>query len=266
MRMETAALVGGLAFILIALVGGGFMVKDVHLPELPSWSRLVAGLLGMSLLVLSLTVGLRTQQRPPVDGLPSPSPIPPNPETTSTPSPNGSGSPRADAKGSSCGSLTTNAQVKAGPRHGSASATLVAVSYTLKPGLQMYIQLAGQVDGAPEPGTVFRLFFTGDPGTSDSMSPPHTGTTYFSMMKAEITPDRAGCWTTAEDKLGYPCGGGITHRFFLGLVPESQAALLKDLINGQREGVPIDDIIRRGTVLIDSFDVPSPKVPPPDCS
>jgi hypothetical protein len=260
--VDTATLVGGLAFILIALVGGGFVVKDVHVPELPGWSRLVAGLLGALLVVPSLANSFRDPMGSGEGGSPTPSPA--DPERTATPSGNGVASPTAGVPHGSCNSLATNAQVKAGPQHGSASATLVAASYTLTPGKQMHIQLAGQVDSGPEPDTQFYLLLTADPNSSDSLHPPNPGTTYFAMSDGKITPNMAGCWTTIQSRLGYPCSGGITARYFLGLVPTSQAANLRTLWqSSNQQGVPIEEFTSRGALLLDSFDVPTPKVPPP---
>jgi hypothetical protein len=48
---ETIALVGGLLFLLIAIVGGGFSAKEVVIPRVPAWGRMASLLLGAALVL-----------------------------------------------------------------------------------------------------------------------------------------------------------------------------------------------------------------------
>jgi hypothetical protein len=51
MRPETAAVFGGLLFLLIAIVGGGFTIKEISMPSVPRWARIVSLLVGVALVV-----------------------------------------------------------------------------------------------------------------------------------------------------------------------------------------------------------------------
>jgi hypothetical protein len=51
MGAETVALLGGLLFLLLAIVGGGFTVKEIIMPRVPIWARLVCLLVGAVLVV-----------------------------------------------------------------------------------------------------------------------------------------------------------------------------------------------------------------------
>ena len=48
MEPESVALLGGLLFLLIAVVGGGFTIREIIMPGVPRWGRLAS--LGSSLL------------------------------------------------------------------------------------------------------------------------------------------------------------------------------------------------------------------------
>jgi hypothetical protein len=52
MTGEPFLLYAGVVFLLIALVGGGFSVKEVKLPPVAGWARLLAGLLGAAFVLL----------------------------------------------------------------------------------------------------------------------------------------------------------------------------------------------------------------------
>lgn len=51
MEPETVALLGGLLFLLIAIVGGGFTIKEIIMPAVPRWARMAALLVGVALVV-----------------------------------------------------------------------------------------------------------------------------------------------------------------------------------------------------------------------
>lgn len=99
MDAEAVALVGGLGFLLLAIVGGGVTVKEVHLPELPTWGRAASLVTGMVLVlpfVLSVPRsdgdGAEPAEQPP--GAPSAAPgsVPPG-ETVVHAKPEGVASP-----------------------------------------------------------------------------------------------------------------------------------------------------------------------------
>ena len=47
MEPHTVELLAALLFLLIALVGGGFTIKELSMPSVPGWARIVAALLGV---------------------------------------------------------------------------------------------------------------------------------------------------------------------------------------------------------------------------
>jgi hypothetical protein len=51
MEPETVALLGGLLFLLIAIVGGGFTIKEIIMPGVPRWARMASLLVGAALVV-----------------------------------------------------------------------------------------------------------------------------------------------------------------------------------------------------------------------
>lgn len=51
MKPETVALLGGLLFLLIAIVGGGFAIREIIMPGVPSWARMASLLVGVALVV-----------------------------------------------------------------------------------------------------------------------------------------------------------------------------------------------------------------------
>ena len=76
MEVENLALLAGILFILIAVVGGGFSIKEVTIPRVPGWARIVALLAGV-LFVAPFFVG-RYGTAPPGtagSGLPGMQPI-----------------------------------------------------------------------------------------------------------------------------------------------------------------------------------------------
>lgn len=47
MEPKIILLIAGIIFILIAVVGGGFEIKEIKIPEVPKWARFVSALLGI---------------------------------------------------------------------------------------------------------------------------------------------------------------------------------------------------------------------------
>jgi hypothetical protein len=65
MSEVVVALGGGILFALVAVVGGGFTVKEIVIPKVPNWARVVSGAVGAFLLALPFvltTLGERIGQ------------------------------------------------------------------------------------------------------------------------------------------------------------------------------------------------------------
>jgi hypothetical protein len=62
MSPEAVALLGGLLFLLIAIVGGGFTAKEISLPGVPGWARIASLALGLALLVPYFVQALRSDE------------------------------------------------------------------------------------------------------------------------------------------------------------------------------------------------------------
>jgi hypothetical protein len=54
MNAETVALLGGLLFLLLALVGGGFTIKEISMPSVPALGRAACLVVGVGLILLSV--------------------------------------------------------------------------------------------------------------------------------------------------------------------------------------------------------------------
>jgi hypothetical protein len=62
MSPEAVALLGGLLFLLIAIVGGGFTAKEISLPGVPGWARIASLALGLALLLPYFVQALRSDK------------------------------------------------------------------------------------------------------------------------------------------------------------------------------------------------------------
>jgi hypothetical protein len=51
MSPEVVALGGGILFLLVAIVGGGLVIRDLSLPKVPGWGRVTSGIFGLLLLM-----------------------------------------------------------------------------------------------------------------------------------------------------------------------------------------------------------------------
>jgi hypothetical protein len=51
MSTEVVALAGGMLFLLVAIVGGGFAIREISMPRVPHWARVACGVFGLLLLV-----------------------------------------------------------------------------------------------------------------------------------------------------------------------------------------------------------------------
>lgn len=61
---EAVALVGGLLFLLIAVVGGGFTAKEIVIPGVPGWGRIASLAVGVALVVPYFSEALRSDAAP----------------------------------------------------------------------------------------------------------------------------------------------------------------------------------------------------------
>ncbi|MGH3545533.1 MAG: hypothetical protein ACRDPW_06370 [Mycobacteriales bacterium] len=51
MSAEVVALGGGILFLLVAIVGGGFAIREIALPKVPNWARVASAFFGILLLL-----------------------------------------------------------------------------------------------------------------------------------------------------------------------------------------------------------------------
>jgi hypothetical protein len=68
MSVQVVALAGGILFVLVAIVGGGFAIREIVLPKVPRWARAASGVFGILLLLPFMLALLRggTTGDPPV--------------------------------------------------------------------------------------------------------------------------------------------------------------------------------------------------------
>ena len=52
MDQKTIELLAAIFFILIGVVGGGFVIKEIQIPSVPPWARIVSGFLGLIFLCI----------------------------------------------------------------------------------------------------------------------------------------------------------------------------------------------------------------------
>jgi nitrogen fixation-related uncharacterized protein len=61
MSVEVVALAGGILFVLVAIVGGGFTIRELVMPRVPHWARAASAVFGLLLLVPFLLTVLNGQ-------------------------------------------------------------------------------------------------------------------------------------------------------------------------------------------------------------
>jgi hypothetical protein len=59
MSVEVVALGGGIFFLVVAIVGGGFSIREISMPRVPSWARVASGVSGVLLLLPFLLALIR---------------------------------------------------------------------------------------------------------------------------------------------------------------------------------------------------------------
>jgi hypothetical protein len=57
--VEVVALGGGILFMLVAIVGGGFVIREIAMPRVPHWARVASGVVGLLLLLPFMLALLR---------------------------------------------------------------------------------------------------------------------------------------------------------------------------------------------------------------
>lgn len=66
MDADVVALLGGVLFLLLALVGGGFSIKEISMPTIPAMARSACLVVGVGLVVLSFLPSLLGEGQAPV--------------------------------------------------------------------------------------------------------------------------------------------------------------------------------------------------------
>lgn len=51
MSTEVVALAAGILFVLVAIVGGGFAIREISVPTVPHWARVASAVFGILLLL-----------------------------------------------------------------------------------------------------------------------------------------------------------------------------------------------------------------------
>ncbi len=74
----TILILGGLLFILIAIIGGGFSIKEITIPKIPKWMRVLSFLVGLGLIYISFFSPIPPSQPPQPTQSPQPT-QPPQP-------------------------------------------------------------------------------------------------------------------------------------------------------------------------------------------
>jgi hypothetical protein len=59
MSVEVVALGGGIFFLAMAIVGGGFAIREISMPRVPNWARVASGVFGIVLLLPFLLAMMR---------------------------------------------------------------------------------------------------------------------------------------------------------------------------------------------------------------
>jgi hypothetical protein len=107
MTAQTVVFVFGGLLILIAVIGGGFELKELRVPQVSGVARLLAALVGAALIALGVTLG--NQSSPPAAPAPAPPPSPaPAPAPSPSPQPSKI-SVVAGTYGQNCGATYGNA-------------------------------------------------------------------------------------------------------------------------------------------------------------
>jgi hypothetical protein len=58
MSSQTATLLAGVLFLLLAIIGGGFSAREFTFPSIPKWARVVSGILGLAFILLFILLTL----------------------------------------------------------------------------------------------------------------------------------------------------------------------------------------------------------------
>jgi hypothetical protein len=82
MSVEVLALGGGILFMLVAIVGGGFVIREIAMPRVPHWARVASGVVGLLLLLPFMLALLRGGESGDATPSANSSPQLPSPERT----------------------------------------------------------------------------------------------------------------------------------------------------------------------------------------
>lgn len=177
------------------------------------------------------------------------------PSGASDAAPGSTPSPAPDA--APCARQSTNAVVDPGPDSGAVDASLLEATYKVvaQRGGDVFLQLAGKVQGGPGPNQVLWILGTADPSTHDSRRPPNYGSTRYHVIQ-QIEPNDAGCWTIALRRLNYDCIGGLTFRYHLAILSPQQAQEMT-AVDESQDGFTPENIQDRRIPLLSTFDVPT---------
>jgi hypothetical protein len=97
---QSLFILGGLFLLLAALAGGGLKVREIDIPKLATWARVVAGVAGVSALALGLFPRLYSEST-------SPAPISAPTSSTSTPFESGASPSNLTPSSTTTGTSTT---------------------------------------------------------------------------------------------------------------------------------------------------------------
>jgi hypothetical protein len=95
------------------------------------------------------------------------------------------------------------------------------VTYILDSARDPNIQASGRLTGTVPAGKGLHLVKTGVAGTYDATADHNPAASTF-FIQAQTTPRPTGCWSY-QNRLRYPCIGGITSRFYFMLIPDTTA-------------------------------------------
>jgi hypothetical protein len=168
-----------------------------------------------------------------------------------------SSAPSSAPDAAPCARQDSIAVVNPGPDSGAVDAGLLEATYKVvaQRGGDVFLQLAGKVQGGPGPNQVLWILGTADPGTHDSQRPPNYGSTRYHVIQ-QIKPNDAGCWTTTLRRLTYDCIGGLTFRYYLAILSPQQAQEMT-AVDESQDGFTRGNIQDRQIPLLSTFDVPT---------
>ncbi|MGM0585128.1 MAG: hypothetical protein ACQEUZ_10820 [Pseudomonadota bacterium] len=172
MTTEQIVLLAGILFLLIAVLGGGFAIREIRLPRAPGWARAVSALVGLAFL------GLFVAEHFGAAPLPGPAPEPGEAALLH----------RDDTPDLSRHGLRLSALRAAGERRPPRVGDILTVSFRLENASENDIAFAETFVAARDPAGANRDFGHGQEGRV--LSPGAS-----LAVSASLVPDAAGAWT-----------------------------------------------------------------------